>query len=304
MHGSGSRVDPRDHFDWAFRTHAQWPTFAYIMDNLGVNDCVLALERKLLKAMQACDPTSVFNEVTAAYINCTGHTAVLPLQNLLGKGADSASTQLVRMGHLIESSRTVESLEAAIEKLFMDSFCFRLVEQLPEECRQWRLENMNILESSREARDLAKISEEEACEAHNGPPDGVHTYHYCIGESCPVGCKGDEATSKRLCWLRMKPVLCSWQPAPLAYRWKGMAQFLAASWRGRRFHDFLGRGFRAVFDKKRVARAEQELQAAAANPNVDDRPLCPARKQVRGGRVADWMEADPMKLIKRKRLDA
>ena len=72
-----------------------------------------------------------------------------------------------------------------------------------------------------------------------------------------------------------------------------MDSFVAFLWRSRRLHDYVGRAFRAVFPAHHVRNAVREVEAAGAMPQHLESPsLTAAKRKIRGGSIADWMESD------------
>ena len=84
--------------------------------------------------------------------------------------------------------------------------------------------------------------------------------HYCVSGSCEYGCR-DEESGLQTAQTAMRMALGKGLVEALEYRWKGMEQAAAWTYRGRALHDVLLHTLRRLWKKPELEAAERTAEA-------------------------------------------
>jgi hypothetical protein len=298
--GSGVRIDPNCEIDNVLSTSETWRTYIVTKDNLGLNQCIMGLDEQEVRNRLESELKDETDIDTHLHLNCHCHSAVLCTKPMTER-MDDLPSKCVRLGHLHESGRISQSHLNHMEAIINEKFRFHAVEELPHECERWHKSAMFVLRASRPVRDLTEADELEILGIDNGDWDSEFWDHWCLGPGlCKAGpnqegCGGCPAKAKRLMQLAAKKSCGTLPQTPASYRWKGMEQFIAFTYRSRREHDILLRTHLLIWPDKVVRRAEEELDRLGEDqvegPASNDKILF--KTQVRGGRSVKMMQDDP-----------
>ena len=277
--GSGKKIDGDGSLNNALdATENVWRTMVMNKDNLGLNDCIVALEEGVLRAKVGAGGAC---EETLLSTSCVCHSAVLVAKPLYKRIGD-LSSKLVRWGHLLEGGRTVTNFNDMIEAEVKDTFNYVQVPKLPEEVVQWRQHAEHILRLTRPAGDLSPEIESSILAGLNSNWDEERVTHFCIKGTCPLGCKGSLVASRKKCSALAVLLVGGSVGVPLEYRWKDMEKVSCKVHRGRRAYDLLRRACRRLYTKK----AEGEAATRILQGNVNEAAERQMKQQARGSSVA------------------
>ena len=84
-------------------------------DNLGVNDCVVAIEEKKLSVMRQMLGDDENRTPTFLVLSCLGHGIILSTKQVTNRRSQMPS-KLVRLGRLTESGKFRDDFETALDK--------------------------------------------------------------------------------------------------------------------------------------------------------------------------------------------
>lgn len=107
-----------------------WKTILMQKDNLVLNDCIVALEEERLAALG--DGEDNLEATSLLPCACCSHGAVLATK-LLMTSLDNVPSNLVTLGHILESGRSETKFREGIRKEVGDGFRYRRVDRLPLE---------------------------------------------------------------------------------------------------------------------------------------------------------------------------
>ena len=231
--GAGQCLDPHGRIDYS---NVPLTGVLYTKDNLQLNDCIIGMEEQFIQARRA-DPEA--NNRFVGSIECVSHTACLGAKAAISNRSELPK-QLTKLGHLLESPRTAESLACEVDSEFTKRFRYRRCVALPAGLVALRAEHKRILELCRPCRAHSVENfkeEEELCDAANANWAEYYIDHWCVVGSCPMQCNNDAGKSRRLTWTRVIKFIKPSMVVPLEYRWKGMEQANAkvyshAKWAG------------------------------------------------------------------------
>ena len=84
LSGSGTVLDKSKVIQAEIEGSAKWPCLVWVKDNLMVNDCIIGIETRYREALRnAPGAPAVYQELTEMWLNCTNHSACLPLRSLI-----------------------------------------------------------------------------------------------------------------------------------------------------------------------------------------------------------------------------
>ena len=88
-----------------------WLTFMRTRDNLGVNDCIVALEEETIEANIAAGIEGA-SDVSMWSTGCAGHSSILGMKPVYYR-LDGMPNKLVRLANLLDSGRTASKFQSA-----------------------------------------------------------------------------------------------------------------------------------------------------------------------------------------------
>ena len=256
-----------------------------VKDCLTLNDCIVALHERELAARRrhAVDERDLESIPTLLPVNCAGHSGVLSGKPVFSD-TPGLSSFVVRIGHLVQSSRPWGRLLDALEAEFDASFQWRPVLGYPDGFDQWGRTANAVLQLSKPALDLSDAVMADISYYDNSNWDEEGIIHYCIaGCRCGRTQIGAREKTKGAVLASLGGGCC----LALLYRWKGIEQASAYIYRGRRQHDLLGRAFKRAFDPARVARAEADMANQLDGDNAANRQC------IKAGKVNEYIALDP-----------
>ena len=266
--------------------HTPWRITCTIHDNLQANNVVVSFEETAAEIIQN---TAESEELmpTCMHVNCTAHSAVLTMKPMFQEASfNELPTFLVKLGHVLESSRSMADFAETFAKVIKDKFTYTRCLSLPPGCKELIRKNRWKLRKCRPARDLTEDDEEQILAAANGCwDDEDDTQHNCVVGECPLGCRNKKDSLEKV--TRVLLMLAGRLVVALLYRWKGFDQALSWAVRGRAVHNLLGRTLAKMFPKQAAAAAQANLDA---QPERGDAQRL--KHTVRGGACAQWMALD------------
>ena len=228
----------------------------------------------------------VVDRISLIHVRCFAHSMVLcdkPLMKTLG-----ISSNVVRLGHLLESGRSHSELLKCIFELFddpEDGFTYEYFEVLPANVAENRVKAKRVLHLTRPLRDLTEEQEDWICDALNCDWDKRAPGHLC-SPHCRFNCRGRPAMGRKVAIQAVRLCVGGRCPIALEYRWKGMEAASCYVFRGRRCCDFLGRAIKKMFPAAEVTRASDHLFKNLAKESAPTAETQKLKRIVRGGTVA------------------
>ena len=257
-----------------------------VADNLELNNCVVGREQRGLDSTRPSAHDQISARRAVLSVSCAHHSGALTTR-ASGDRVLGLSAALVRLGHLLESGRTMEKYRQAIKEL-VDSpggFEFHIVRANPPDFERWREERERVLAYSSGALDLKPGEIEAIASFDNGDWSEPVFRHYHVAGVCDCGCETFEEARET---MRRVALLCvgGGFPVPLEYRWKHMERANFHCLRGVRYHDCLPRMLAKVWPRAhKLAAAATARQGEAHDFNTT--------QQIRASRLMRFFQGDP-----------
>ena len=261
--------------------------------NLGVNDCIVALEEKELDHVAANAEVGGAARKTFLPTHCTAHSCVLGMKPIIS--ALGSIGKLVKLSHLLESGKRHTQYVDAAKAICKKRFAYHWNEPRPVDFAQWQLHHKRVMEASRPAQDLTTADENLILAAANGSWD-LETErffsHWCWAD-CPLECKGDASKAFTQFVAAVVLAVCGRMNVPLEYRWKGFESAQAWLMRNREMGDLLRLSLEEIYPVSVRDRARLDLQRAnELGLPADDPQVVRNSQAIRAGVLITWLRED------------
>ena len=255
---------------------------SFCTDALTTNKCLVAEEQRRCSLVRGGSRIRMVTDMV-----CQAHQSCLvnrPVYESLG----DHPTCLLRLGHVLQSSRSFHKFLDHLDSAVNSAFCFRRVVRLPEEAPIWAKRSKWVLDTVRASAVIDEDTEKDLANHANGDWSMPKWVHYCRGDSCPHGCRDERDSRAKACAIARR-CFKGGCPIALLYRWKGVEHANSFCLLGRALHDVLYQALTQMWSKKAIADAEAAV-AAADDPDAVAYNL---KSAVKGGSVLNMFRRGP-----------
>ncbi len=273
----------------------QFKAVVWTVDSLKANVAAFKLERELLSQKQTkleAGPRIEDVDLTLELLMKCGVHQVSLVRRPLILGVPNIWSNLVRLGHLLESRGWRTSFYGALRWVLRKSFRWAPCPHLPPNAATWSARTADVLNVCLSPVDQKwRVFFQAMC---NGDSTSEWVVHYCVGDCCK-----DSADAFQKVVQAFSKLLRAYPP-PLLYRWKHGGPALAFWSRGVCLYRMLPRVMARMGGTEAAMEHQDDVEEQAAVETPDDADLTAAQAAAQA--AVDEDESFALKNRKRHKL--